>query len=88
MVFKRCTIGGCDYTHNSINSLADTLFKSSSSISGGVAVVPSASRPGRAMIPVNRLLMEKLNSVEVPSTSAYRSENEEKAKKTTNPVRN
>ena len=60
MIFKRCTIGGCDYVHNSF---------SRSLQSGGIRTDDLQSvkdnQSGRAIIPVNPILSERLNSIDL-----------------------
>ena len=56
MVFKRCTIGGCDYAHNSFTS----KFNLASAAKDSNNAVAS-----RATIPVNPTLAERLNSMDI-----------------------
>ena len=60
MIFKRCTIGGSDYAHKSFS-------RSSDAKENGTDDIPSVkdNQSGRAIIPVNPLLSERLNSIDL-----------------------
>lgn len=59
MVFKRCTIGGTDYAHSS--SMMTSKAASKASSSSPVA----ANMNGRAVIPVNPTLADRLSSMDI-----------------------
>ena len=93
MIFKRCTIGGCDYSHKSFSTTNNTVPRvndkalssfisenrdikgklpvknngfSEQSSSRTAETVPINNPPsGRAIIPVNPVLSERLNFIDV-----------------------
>ena len=72
MIFKRCTVGGCDYSHKSFSTANHTVPRlndeaSSLNGNGDMKVNHPESNPqsGRATIPVNSTLAERLNYIDV-----------------------
>ena len=65
MIFKRCTIGGCDYTHNSFSRSAEP---EGNRADGSLTIKDNQS--GRAIIPVNPVLSERLHSIDLEDLSA------------------
>ncbi len=62
MVFKRCTIGGQDYSHNSVTTKSRNNLAAEAAGTG--SATPTSST-GRAVIPVNSTLSEKLSSMDI-----------------------
>ena len=58
MIFKRCTIGGSDYSHKSFSRASNTGINPENSLS------IKDNQSGRAIIPVNPFLSERLNSID------------------------
>lgn len=58
MIFKRCTIGGSDFAHKSFSRVSNlgTQSQDSSCVKD--------NQSGRAIIPVNPILSERLNSID------------------------
>jgi magnesium-transporting ATPase (P-type) len=60
MIFKKCTIGGCDYAHNSFTRSAESGAIRTDDLS-----TVNTHQSGRAIIPVNPVLSERLNSIDL-----------------------
>ena len=60
MIFKRCTIGGCDYSHNSFSRANNSMPKYKDQM-----LSLKDNQSGRAIIPVNPLLSERINSIDM-----------------------
>ena len=60
MIFKRCTVGGCDYVHKSFSRTVDSMPKRKDEV-----LSLKDSQSGRAIIPVNPILSERLNSIDM-----------------------
>ena len=60
MIFKRCTIGGCDYAHNSFSRSVEPEDIRTDDLSS-----VKENQSGRAIIPVNPVLSERLNSIDL-----------------------
>ena len=58
MIFKRCTIGGSDFAHKSFSRVSNLGIQSSDSS------CVKDNQSGRAIIPVNPILSERLNSID------------------------
>ena len=58
MIFKRCTIGGLDFAHKSFSRVSN-LGVPSDELSH-----VKENQSGRAIIPVNPILSERLNSID------------------------
>ena len=60
MIFKKCTLMGCDYTHNSFSRPADSVVNRKDE-----QLSLKENQSGRAVIPVNPILSERLNSIDL-----------------------
>ena len=58
MIFKRCTIGGSDFAHKSFSRVSNLGIQSQDSS------CVKDNQSGRAIIPVNPILSERLNSID------------------------
>ena len=58
MIFKRCTIGGLDFAHKSFSRVSNLGIQSPDSS------CVKDNQSGRAIIPVNPILSERLNSID------------------------
>ena len=60
MVFKRCTIGGSDYAHKSVSRTVESIPSNRDD-----CPFSKDNQSGRAIIPVNPALSERLNSIDM-----------------------